>query len=242
MKSALTAILLALFACAFGQSKLPPIMVTHLTGNVYVHTSYGLLDDGSTYPANGLYIVTDAGIIMIDTPWGETPTLQLLVTLKARYNKPVLYCISTHFHADRTGGVDVLKKRGIKTYSSKLTLQLAKQKGQHQPEFTFANDTTFTSGNFTVQTFYPGAGHTQDNIVVWLPSVKVLFGGCFVKSMESTDIGNLSDADLAAWPQSLANVEHKFKNIKYVIPGHLSWKGDTLMLRHTLEMARKAKG
>lgn len=242
MKSTLTAILLALSTLTFAQSKIPPMVITHLTGNVFVHTSYGLLDDGSPYPANGLFIVTGAGIIMIDTPWGEAPTAQLLDTLKGRYNKPVLYCISTHFHADRTGGVDVLKKHGIKTYSSKLTLELAKQKGEHQPEFTFTNDTTFTAGNFTVQTYYPGAGHTKDNIVVWLPSQKVLFGGCFVKSLESTDIGNLSDADLAAWPASLANVEHRFKNIKYVIPGHLSWKGDTLMLSHTLEMAKKAKG
>jgi len=234
--------LLAFSVAAFGQSKLPPISISHLTGDVYVHTSYGLLDDGSAYPANGLFIVTGKGIILIDTPWGEIPTEQLLDSLNKRYGKPVLYCISTHFHDDRTGGVDVLKKHGIKTYSSKLTRELAKQKGQKQPEFAFTNDTTFKAGNFTVQTYYPGPGHTKDNIVVWLPSANVLFGGCFVKSLESKDIGNLSDADVAAWPQSIENVESKFKNVKYVIPGHLSWKGDTLMLRHTLEMAKKSKG
>jgi len=241
MKPFIFLLLLACSVTAFGQNKALKIKTTHLTGNIYVCTSYGILGDGSVFPANDMYIITKNGVILIDTPWGEAETEQLVDTLWSRYHKKILLCISTHFHADRVGGVDVLKKKGIKTYSSLLTRQLAKQIGEKQPEFTFTNDTTFNVENIILQTYYPGAGHTKDNIVIWLPQSKVLFGGCFIKSLDAADIGNLADADIKAWSASIANVKAKFKNIKYVIPGHQGWQGDTLMFGHTLELAKQTR-
>ena len=233
--------LLAVFSInVFGQNKALQIKTTHLTGNVYVCTSYGILGDGSVYPANGLFIVTATGVIMIDTPWGEPETRQLLDTLQTRYHKKVLMCVSTHFHADRVGGVDVLKAKGIKTYCTVLTKQLAKKNGDKQPAFTFKGDTTFKVDNVIVQAFYPGAGHTQDNIVIWLPQSKVLFGGCFIKSLDSPDIGNIADANLKAWPSSIANVRARFKNIRYLIPGHEGWQGDTSQFGHTLSLLKQS--
>jgi metallo-beta-lactamase class B len=180
--------------CPFGgysQQTQFKITTTHLVDNIYVHTSYGLPDGKNVFPSNGLYIVTKAGIILIDTPWGEDQTGQLLAFLDAKYHQKVLFCISTHFHADRTGGVGILKKHGIKTYCSVLTKQLAKQSGDKQPEFTFSKDTVFRAGGVVLQTYYPGEGHTRDNIVVWLPQHRVLFGGCLVKSLEAGDLGNI---------------------------------------------------
>src|ERR1700761_4276578 len=125
MKFKLFACLLLASACAFGQEKHFKITTTHLVDNIYVHTSYGLPDGKNPFPSNGLYIVTGAGVILIDTPWGDDQTEQLLTLLNARYHKKVLYFISTHYHDDRTGGIDVLKKHGIKTYGTILTKQLA---------------------------------------------------------------------------------------------------------------------
>ncbi len=48
--------------------------------------------------------------------------------------------------------------------------------------------------------FYPGAGHTKDNVVVYFPKERILFGGCFIKDNKATGMGNIADADLAAWP------------------------------------------
>ena len=209
MKRFIFPLLLVYSIAAFAQTKVLKIKTTHLTGNIYVCTSYGILDDGSVFPANDMYIITPTGIILIDTPWGEAETKQLMDTLWSRYHKKILLCISTHFHADRTGRVDVLKKEGIKTYSSLLTKQLAKQRNEKQPEFTFTGDTTFNVNNVILQVYYPGEGHTKDNIVIWLPQSKVLFGGCFIKSLDATDIGNLVDADLKAWPS------FQLKKLKY---------------------------
>jgi metallo-beta-lactamase class B len=240
MKFALRAIFFLLSVKAYSQNQNFKIATAHIVDNIYICTSFGLLSDGKTvFPANSMYIITDAGVILIDTPWSEDQTRQLIALLQKRYNKKVVLCISTHFHADRVAGLDVLKKCGAKTYTSALTKQLAKQNGEKQPEFTFTNDTTFRVGNVTLQTFYPGEGHTRDNIVVWLPKSKVLYAGCLIKSLDADDIGNVADGNLKAYPLTVKNLEAHFKNVKYVIPGHQGWAGDTLMLSHTLTLLKQ---
>ncbi|MEN0056743.1 MAG: subclass B1 metallo-beta-lactamase [Mucilaginibacter sp.] len=236
----LFSIIVLLFISAYSKAQTQPFRIStkHLTNNVYVHISYGLPDGKSPFPANGLYIVTKAGIILIDTPWDENQTQQLMDTLQQRYRQKIALCIATHFHSDRTAGLDLLKKNGIKTYASKLTNTLAKQGGNKQAEFTFSRDTIFNVGEVSVQTYYPGEGHTKDNIVVWLPQTKVLFGGCLIKSMETNSKGFTDDGNITEWPNSVARVGKRFKNIKYVIPGHQGWQGDTLQLSHTITIAK----
>jgi metallo-beta-lactamase class B len=238
MKFILFAVLLFSSVCR-GQTQPFKISTSHLTGNVNVYISYGLPDDKTPFPANGLYIVTKTGIILIDTPWDENQTQQLMDTLQHRYHKKIVLCISTHHHSDRTAGLGLLKKNGVKTYSSELTRQLAKQKGEKQPEFTFSRDTVFKVGGVSVQTYYPGQGHTQDNIVIWLPQSKVLFGGCLIKSVETNSKGYIAESNITEWPLSVTRVKDHFKNIKYVIPGHQGWQGDTLMFSHTISIARQ---
>jgi metallo-beta-lactamase class B len=226
----------------FSQTRSFKITTSHLVDNIYVHTSYGLLSDGkNVFPANGLYIVSEAGIVLVDTPWDEDQTEQLVNMLQKKYQKKIIYCISTHFHADRTGGVNVLKRHGIKTFCSTLTKQLAKQSGDLQPEFTFSKDTIFRAGKLILQTYYPGEGHTKDNIVIWLPQSKVLFAGCIVKSLDADDIGNIKDGNLAQYPLSIVRIQEHFPDARYVVPGHQGWKGGTQMLTHTLLLVRQKK-
>ena len=239
MKYLLFALFLLSSVFVKAQTKPFRISTQHLTGNVYVYISYGLPDDKTPFPANGLYIVTPTGIILIDTPWDEDQTQQLIDTIKQRYHQKIVLCISTHFHTDRTAGLDLLKKNGTKTYTSVLTKQLAKQHNDKQPEFTFTKDTVFNVGGVKVQTYFPGEGHTKDNIVIWLPQTKVLFGGCLIKSMDTNEKGYVADGNIAEWPLSVTRVKNRFKDIKYLIPGHQGWQGDTLMLNHTIDIARQ---
>jgi len=220
------------------QTKPFKISIEHLGGNYYIFTSWGMAGD-EPFPANGLYVVTDKGIVVLDTPWGEDESQQLIDSVYNRHHKKIVLSISTHFHADRTGGVNVFKKAGIKTYASQQTVELCKAKGQPQPEYYFTKDTAFNIGGVPVQTYYPGEGHTKDNIVVWLPQQKILYGGCFIKSTDTNDIGNVADANVKQWPQSVQNVMRKFPNTAYVIPGHQGWK-DKNALQHTLDVVRKA--
>lgn len=228
----------SLLLCFIGFSiQAQKLEISHLTGDFYVYTTYNSFN-WKPYPSNSMYLVTGEGVVMFDTPWDEKQFQPLLDSIQKRHGKKVVLCLATHYHADRTAGLEFLKAKGIKTYTSKQTYDLCKQFKESQPEFYFKKDTVFKVGRYNFETFYPGKGHTKDNIVIWFPNEKVLYGGCFVKSTEHEDLGNLSDADVRAWPKSIRKVLKKCPDPRYVIPGHLDWK-NSKSLEHTLKMAEE---
>jgi metallo-beta-lactamase class B len=223
----------------FAQVKGKGLEISHLTDNFYVYTTYHQLSDGP-YPSNSMYLVTDSGVVMFDTPWDSTRFQPFMDTIEQRYHKPVVLCIATHFHADRTAGLEFLKSKGVATYSSKLTYDLCKQQHEKQSQYFFFNDTTFKVGGYTFRTYYGGPGHTVDNIVIWVEKYKILYGGCLVKSSENNSIGYIDDANMAEWPKTIKKVMAQFPQPIYVIPGHLSWAGNN-HLQHTLKLVSEYK-
>lgn len=235
MKTCLILVMIAAFCNTLhAQQSNTPLAITHLTGDFYVYTTYKPVG-GKPYPSNSMYVVTKKGIVLIDTPWDTTQFQPLLDSIEARHHQKAVLCIATHYHDDRTGGLDHFSKKGIATWSSQYTKQLCITNNEKQAAHTFTNDTTFTIGGHTFQTFYPGEGHTKDNIVIWFKKEKVLYGGCFVKSTQSKGLGNIADANVTAWPQSVQKLMSFCKNPLYVIPGHMSWE-DHSSLSHTLQL------
>jgi glyoxylase-like metal-dependent hydrolase (beta-lactamase superfamily II) len=221
----------------FAQVSKPSLTISHLTGDFYVYTTYRSLS-GTPYPSNSMYLVTCNGVVMLDTPWDTTQFQPLLDSIEKRHQKKVILCIATHFHDDRTAGLDFLRQKGIKTYTSKLTYELCKEHNEKQAEYYFTKDTTFKICNYSVQTYYPGEGHTKDNIVIWFDKDKILYGGCLVKSTESNGLGNIEDANIPAWSTSISNIMDRFSKPKYVIPGHLDWDNNK-SLQHTLSLLKR---
>lgn len=235
----LTSIILFLVAVSnnFGQSKNSPLPISHLTGDFYVYKTFHDYD-GTLISANAMYVVTDKGVVLFDAPWDKTQFQPLLDSIKAKHNKDVIMLFGTHSHEDRAGGFDFYRKKGIKTYSGKLTDNILKSKNEPRAEFVIPNDTTFTVGQYKFEVYYPGKGHAPDNIVVWFGKDKILYGGCFIKSAEAKDLGYLGDADVKEWEKSIKKVQLKFKNPKYVIPGH---DGGTTnkSIDHTLKLVKE---
>lgn len=91
--------------------------------------------------------------------------------------------------------------------------------------------------NESVQVYYPGPGHTEDNIAVYIPSAKVLFGGCLIKSANSKNLGNLSDGFPDLYLDSVENILSDFDNIEnlQVIPGH-GESGGIELVSHTRQL------
>lgn len=220
-----------------GITAVEKLKITLLTGDYYIFTTYKSIN-GNPFPSNGMYCVTDEGVVMLDTPWDTTQFQPLLDSIFLRHNKNVVACIATHFHDDRTAGLEYYRSKGIKTYSSKTTFDLCTKHNDKQAEFYFIHDTLFTFGNHSFQTFFPGEGHTKDNIVVWCGDSKILYGGCLVKSTDNNGLGNIADANLDAWPATIKNVINKYPHPEYVIPGHFSWT-NTSSLQHTRKLLKK---
>ncbi len=223
--------------CAYAQKVKPALIFSHLAGDYYVYTTHKLYD-GAPYPANSMYVVTQAGIVLFDTPWDTTQFQPLLDSLLARHKMKVVLCIATHFHADRTAGLTYYNSVGIPTYTSLQTYDSCKSRGEKQAAHYFVNDTVFTVGDHSFETYYAGAGHTADNIIIWSPDAKIIYGGCLVKSTATNDLGNIADTNLKEWPQTMKRIITKYPSPAFVIPGHLGWKKNTA-LQHTLKLLRK---
>jgi len=222
-----------------GQQANRTLIITQLTGDFYVYTTFNEYK-GSRIPANGTYLVTNAGVVLFDTPWDTTQFQPLLDSIRIKHHQRVVLCLATHFHEDRTGGLDYYRRQNIKTYTTRQTDNLSKASGKPRAEFLISRDTTFTIGQYSFQTYYPGHGHTPDNIVIWFEKQKILHGGCLIKSTEDHDLGNLGDADVTKYATTVKNVMAKCRNPKFVVPGHSGWSS-VESLSHTLKMAENLK-
>ncbi len=237
MRTTTTIICLFFFTNIFAQTADSSLKIAHLTGDFYIFTTFNIYK-GNRIPANGMYLVTNNGVVMFDTPWDTTQFQPLLDSIKVKHNKNVILCIATHFHEDRTGGLEYYRQQGIKTYTTKQTDELSKSSRKKRAEFLIDKDSIFTMGQYSFQTYFPGQGHTADNIVIWFEKEKILYGGCLIKSVEDDDLGYLADANVKAYATTVNNVLKKCKKTKFVIPGHSGWSC-TKSLKHTLKMAQQ---
>lgn len=240
MRTVLFAILFVFSFCnVFAQTNDAKLKITPLTGDFYIYTTYSTYE-GSKIPAHGMYLVTNSGVVLFDTPWDTTQFQPLLDSIAFRHKKKVVICIATHWHSDRTEGLAYYAQKGIKTYTTVLTDELSKKNNKKRAEFLIEKDTVFTVAQYRFELFYPGPGHTEDNIVLWFKKEKILYGGCLIKGADAKDLGFLGDANVTAYESTLLNVQQKCPDPKYIIVSHHDWKNNN-SLKHSIKLAGKLK-
>lgn len=214
----------------------PGLQVEQIQPGVWVHTSYNRFD-GVLYPSNGLIVREGDHLILLDPAWGADATEALLVWIDGEIGLPVARALSTHFHADRTAGVDVLQEAGIEVWAHPMTRALSAEQGTPVPEHALASlDQPADAVRFgSMEVLYPGAGHAPDNIMVWLPEQRLLYGGCAIRERATDNLGNTGDADLASWPQAVRRAQQRYPQAKWVVPGH-GEPGGPELLSHTLRL------
>lgn len=223
----------------FAQAEKEKLKISPLTGDFYIYTTYNTYKE-SQIPANGMYLVTNNGVVMFDTPWDTTQFQTLLDSIKLKHNKTVVMCFATHWHSDKTAGLEYYRQQGIKTYTTTLTDELSKKNNKKRAEFLMAKDTVFNTGQYTFETYYPGEGHTADNIVIWFKKEKILYGGCLIKGADDKNLGYLGDANVTAYASTLQKVQKKCRKPKFIIVAHSDWKNIN-SLKHSLLMAKELK-
>ena len=224
----------------FGQKNEARLKISHLTGDFYIYTTYSTYE-GSQIPANGMYLLTNNGVLLFDTPWDTTQFQPLLDSIKLRHNKNVIMCIATHWHSDRTEGLGYYKNIGIKTYTTSLTDELSKKNNKKRAEYLIEKkDTIFNVGQYTFEIYYPGQGHTADNIVIWFDKEKILYGGCLIKGADAENLGYLGDANVTEYYSTLKKVQQKYPNPKFIIISHSEWDNIN-SLKHSIKLAKKLR-
>ncbi len=185
-------------------------------------------------PSNGLILETDESVIIIDTPWNDENTSELLDWVNTTIGKPVTLAIFTHSHEDRSGGAKTLSAQGITMVGHELTKTIVKRElGVDIQSVVSKNNPLYTTEDYEI--FFPGPGHTHDNTVVWLPKHNVLHGGCALKSANSLQIGYTKESDIIEWPKSIRAVSQRYPNADLYVPGH-GTPGDHKTIDNTLRI------
>ncbi|MBN1429555.1 MAG: MBL fold metallo-hydrolase [Anaerolineae bacterium] len=218
------------------------------------------------WPANSLLVeMANASLVLVDTPYTPEATKSLLNWATDRFGAREVIAINTGYHVDNLGGNQYLIEQGIPVYGSTTTARLVNEKGEQTrtillewleaPDNRYYRDAhaaipysaptnlfdleeglKLQIGNEMVQVYYPGPTHAVDNVVVYFPSKKLLFGGCMILSDDKP--GYTGDADMQAWPLSIRKLEQF--NCDILVPGHGD-RYDPELLRNTLDTLEKAK-
>jgi glyoxylase-like metal-dependent hydrolase (beta-lactamase superfamily II) len=230
-------------APAFARDLGGGVTIRRLAPGVWMHTTRGTFAGVAGIASNGLIIESGNESLLIDTAWDDAQTDTILRWASRTLPHPVRRAIITHAHADRLGGLGALGRAGIAAFSAPLTRERALAADSvHPPHAPIALPPLRAEGGAMeigdVALLYPGGGHARDNIVVWIPASRVLFGGCFVRALAATSLGFTGDADVDAWPASLRRVRAAFPGVRAVVPGH-GEPGDASLLEHTAELLRR---
>jgi metallo-beta-lactamase class B len=211
------------------------LQVRPLADGVWLHTSWLELRKWGRTPANGLVVVSDGEAALVDTPWTDGQTRALARWLDETAHARLVLVVVTHAHGDCLGGLGAAHALGARSLARGATVALARRDGAVVPRESFERERDVGVGGRILQARFLGGGHTPDNIVVWIPDARVLFGGCLVRSASATSLGNVSEADLASWPRTLRALLDAYGDAAVIVPGH-GRPGGAELVRHTLDL------
>lgn len=132
--------------------------------------AYMVTDNGY----NSMFVVYETGVVVVDAP--PSYAAHLLAAIREVTDKPVTHLIYSHSHADHIGGTLALGKVPviIAQEETKRLLVEAHDPNRPLPTLTFKDRYTLKAGSKTIQLSYPGYGHSPGNILIHVPSARVL--------------------------------------------------------------------
>jgi cyclase len=154
--------------------------------------------------SNSVFLVTDAGVLVIDTRTHPRDGRDLLDRIRMVTDKPIKWVINSHFHGDHTMGNSVFKDVGATFVAQEETARIMQRVHPKEmarrvdgfrsrgddpaevklvpPDVTFDSRMTIRVGGREVRLFYLGPGQQAGDTFVEFPHARVLFTpGAFAK-------------------------------------------------------------
>ena len=213
------------------------LIVTQITENSFVHTSFKQTNDFGNVPCNGLIIKNNNETVVFDTPTNDKGSEELINWIKETLNCKINAIIPTHFHDDCLGGLKAFDDHNIPSYAYFKTIELAMENNYVVPKNSFRDSLILKVGNENSIVKFFGEGHTKDNVVGYFPSENVMFGGCLIKTLDASK-GYLGDANIADWSRTVEKIKKQYPNVKIVVPGHGEF-GNKKLLDYTIKLFKK---
>ena len=155
--------------------------------------------------SNNAWLVTDDGVLVIDSRQHPRRAEELLAAIRKTTNKPIKYVINTHAHGDHYFGNPVFKREGAIFIAHRDTegmmkahynLEIKRRMGYFKqmkydpaevkmvlPDLVYDSKLVITLGGRTIELIYMGPGQNPGDTLVLFPKEKVIFtGGPFSKN------------------------------------------------------------
>ncbi len=206
------------------------------------HTYFvqGLPEMGSSanqnFISNAGFVVTPGGVVVVDALGSPILAKKLIGEIKKITPQKVVAVIVSHYHADHIYGLQEFKKIGAKIYaqgegrnylsSETAKLRLIASRVDFAPwvdvntklisaDVWIDQKSTLTVGRVDFLISRVGPAHAPEDLMVYVPSEKVLFAGDLVFRGRIPFVGH---ADSKGWLAALDAIEQA--NPSVVIPGH----------------------
>jgi len=149
--------------------------------------------------SNNAWLVTDEGVLVIDSRQHPERARELLNSIRKTTDKPIKWVINTHFHGDHYFGNVIFKDLGAQFIAHKDTAimmqsyfdeELKRRSGYFKqreyspshvklimPDVTFDRSLHLTLGGKKIEILYLGAGQNPGDAIVHFPEEKILFAG-----------------------------------------------------------------
>jgi glyoxylase-like metal-dependent hydrolase (beta-lactamase superfamily II) len=256
---------LIFLSSAFGQGK-PADEVQLKPIQVAPHTYFvrGFPEMGSrtnqNFISNAGFVVTPDGVVVVDALGSPILAQKLITEIKKITPQKIVAVIVSHYHADHVYGLQEFKKIGAKIYAqgearNYLSSETAKQRLiASRIDFSpWVNENTklisadvwidqktkLSIGKVDFFISRVGPAHAPEDLMVNVPSEKVLFAGDLVFRGRIPFVGN---ADSKGWLAALDEIEKLNPNI--VIPGHGNYSvkpaEDIVFTRNYLKYLRES--
>ena len=188
------------------------------------------------YISNAGFIVTSAGVVVIDALGSPALAKELLAAIRQVTQQPVRYVIVTHYHADHIYGLQVFKDLGATIIARRegleyLTSETAQRRlvasreelspwiDEHTrlvPADRWLDaDTVLELGDERLHLRHVGPAHTPEDLVVYAERAKVLFAGDLVFRGRIPFVGQ---ADSRGWIAALTGLIALQPTV--IVPGH----------------------
>jgi cyclase len=190
------AIMFAALPCAAQQREPDETSVKQVASDLYFLFDF----NGS----NAVFLVADAGVLVIDTRTHPREGRDLLDRIRKVTDKPIKWVINSHFHGDHHMGNAVFQAAGATFVAQKETARLMgqvqpkemarriasfKSRGYDPdevklvlPDVAFDSEMTIRLGGREVRLFYLGPGQQAGDTFVQFPHARALFTpGAFAK-------------------------------------------------------------
>ena len=177
--------------------------------------------------------ITSEGVILVDDKF-EYDYNDIVYKVKSVTSQPIRYVLNTHHHGDHTGSNAKFPPTTeiIAHVNARKNMVDGKQPGP--PRVTFTQEEDVFLGGKEVRARSFGRGHTNGDVMIYFPELKVLHTGDLVAGA-SPLIDYAGGGSLLEWP---ATLDEALKlDFDTVIPGHgpVGKKADILKYRDNIE-------